>query len=356
MISSGSNLYNKLSNVIDDFMVLDYTGVGNIGPIYDALQKKQQGPMCMKAAEAVIAQVGERAGPVVIVTGFPEGGGVPETDGPVGAAFIARAIFLGLQRESVIVVDEDWRDMMYATCRGAGLTPLPLPESGIITPIPYLRPVYVATVPKDDAGCAKVCDFLLDTVDPSLLIAIERPGCNDRGLYHGLGGRPLDGLVADMDSFFHKGRRKGLVSIGIGDGGNELGMGMIADELRQLFPKARDTGVPARGGVAAQTATDILIVANVSNWGATGLVAALSCLLENQAVFHEAELEVRCIEACVANGGVDGMFMGPEPATDGIAAEEWRGLLHTFRMTIQRCLGFTVGWQGTMGDWRQSRA
>ncbi|MBX0345412.1 DUF4392 domain-containing protein [Acetobacter sp. TBRC 12305] len=337
-------------------MVLDYTGVGSIGLIYEAQQKHQPGPMCMKAAETVVEQLAARTGPVLIATGFPEGGGVPETDGPVGAAFIARAIFLGLSRESVIVVDEDWKGMMYATCRGAGLAPLPLPADGKIVPTPYLRPVYVATVPKDKAGSDAVCDDLLTRLEPSLLISIERPGCNDQGLYHGLGGRPLDGLVADLDYLFAQARRKGLVSIGIGDGGNELGMGVIAEDLKAVIAKARDCGIAGRGGVAASTATDILLVANVSNWGATGLVAALSCLLENQAVFHDAELEVRCIEACVAHGGVDGMFMGSEPATDGIAAEEWRGLVHTLRMSLRRHLGMTINWQGQSGDWRQIRA
>lgn len=356
MLKSGTALYERLSATIDDFMVLDYTGVGSIGMIYAALQKHQPGSMCMAAAEMIVGQVAERPGPVLIATGFPEGGGVPETDGPVGAAFIARSIFLGLSRETVIVVDEDWREMMFATCRGAGLAPFDLPADGKIVPVPYLRPVYVATVPKDDAGSRKACDALLDQVQPSLLIAIERPGVNDRGLYHGLGGRPLDGMVADLDYLFAQARVRGLRSIGIGDGGNELGMGVIAAELKQKIAKARDCGIEGRGGVAAETATDHLIVANVSNWGATGLVAALACLVENQAVFHEPELEVRCIEACVASGGVDGMFMGPEPATDGIAAEEWRGLIQVFRKTLQRHLGMVTNWQGQSGDWRQIRA
>lgn len=267
MLKNGTLLYDRIAGTIDDFMVLDYTGVGSIALIYEALQKRQPGHMCMAAAEMFVEQVARRPGPVLIATGFPEGGGVPETDGPVGAAFIARAVFLGLSRETVIVVDEDWRDMMFATCRGAGLAPFDLPEDGKIVPVPYLRPVYVATVPKDEAGSRRVCDVLLAQVQPSLLVSIERPGANDRGLYHGLGGRPLDGMVADLDYLFAQARKQGLLSIGIGDGGNELGMGVIAAELKQKIAKARDCGIKGRGGVAAETATDLLIVANVSNWG-----------------------------------------------------------------------------------------
>src|SRR5262249_50022885 len=155
-------------------------------------------------------------GPVVIATGFPEGGGVPETDGPVGAALLARALFLGLGVETVILTDENWNETLVGTCRGAGLAPMPFPATGKIKPTEFLRPVYIRTVPKDDDGCKLVTDALLETTRPSLVISIERPGANANGLYHGLGGRPLDGMVADLDQFFRKAKQAGIPFIGIG--------------------------------------------------------------------------------------------------------------------------------------------
>ncbi|MGP4753884.1 DUF4392 domain-containing protein [Agrobacterium pusense] len=343
----------NIAQTIEHFMTLDLTGVGLIGKIYEALQKRQPGFACMSAAKLIVERVRDHGGPVVIATGFPEGAGVPETDGPVGAAFIARALFLGLGVESVILTDNDWVGMMEGTCRGAGLAPLPFPGDGKIKPIDFIRPVYIRSVPKDDAGCKAITDELLDVTRPSLVLSIERPGRNDRGLYHGLGGRPLDKLVADLDQFFLRAKEQGVPFIGIGDGGNELGMGVIAEELKEFSPKARDSGHPERGGVAAATAADHLIVSNVSNWGATGLVAALSALLEKPSVFHDGGLERRCIEQCVSFGGVDGMFMGPEPAVDGISAQEWEGLVNTLRNTLERLAGRVTGWKGDSGDWRQ---
>ena len=335
-------------------MTLDYTGVGLIGKLYDALQSRQPGPCCMGAAERLVHAARERPdAPVLIATGFPEGGGVPETDGPVGAALLARALFLGLGVISVIVVDEDWEAMMHATCRGAGLAPRALPASGRAEPIEFLRPVYIQTVPKDTTGCRAVTQSLLQQTQPSLLLAIERPGCNARGLYHGLGGRPLDGMVADLDQLFIEARGLGLPTIGIGDGGNELGMGVIAEDLPRFSPKAVDCGIPGRGGVGAATAVDWLVVSNVSNWGATGIVAALSALLDNPTVFHDPELETRSTTLCVAHGGVDGMFMAPEPAVDGIDAREWEGMVRTLRGSVMRAMGHAVNWKGDRGDWRQ---
>jgi D-glutamate cyclase len=353
MLTQNDPRYSRVARTIDDFMTIDLTGVGLIGPIYDAVQRRQPGPVCMGAAEIIARALGGRGGPVLIATGFPEGGGVPETDGPVGAALLARALFLGFGVESVIVVDEDWEAMMRATCLGAGLSPMPFPGSGVIEPIAFLRPVYIRTVPKDAEGCRRISDELLERTRPRLVMAIERPGCNANGLYHGLGGRPLDGMVGDLDYLFRTAKELGLPFIGIGDGGNELGMGVIAEDLPAFSPKAADCGIPGRGGVAAATAATHLVVANVSNWGATGIIAALSALLQNPVLFHDPELERRCIEQCVAGGGVDGMFMAPEPAVDGISAREWEGLIRALRGAVRRALGHVVNWKGDQGDWRQ---
>ncbi len=343
----------NIAKTIEDFMTLDLTGVGLIGKIYDALQARQPGPACMIGAKIIYERIDEHPGPVIIATGFPEGAGVPETDGPVGAALLARALFLGLGVETIILTDEDWIEMMVGTCRGAGLAPLAFPKDGVIKPIDFVRPVYIQSVPKDDAGCRLITDRLIEVTKPSLVISIERPGRNDRGLYHGLGGRPLDGMVADLDQFFLRAREKAIPFLAIGDGGNELGMGVIGEDLKTFSPKAKDSGHPGRGGVAASTAADHLIVSNVSNWGATGLIAALSALLEKPTMFHDGDLERRCIEQCVSFGGVDGMFMGPEPAVDGISAAEWTGLVNSLRNTLDRLAGRVTGWKGDSGDWRQ---
>src|SRR5680860_1516297 len=58
-------------------------------------------------------------------------------------------------------------------------------------------------------------------------------------------------------------------TIGIGDGGNEIGMGSLPQEIIN-----RD--IPNGEMIAATTSTDHLIVAGVSTWGGYGIVAALA--------------------------------------------------------------------------------
>lgn len=346
MLEKNSKRYNALVETLDTYTTLNLTGVGLIEGLYEARMARQKGPMCVGAAELILETVRSKKGPALIATGFPEGGGIPETDGPVGAAMLARALFLGLDTVPVIVTDDNWVECVKGACIGAGLIPLPVPASMEVPKIPFLRHVYIQAVPKDNQGCYAISDALLAKMKPSILFAIERPGMNKHGVYHGMAGRVLNELTADLDYLFRKGQAAGIPFVGFGDGGNELGTGVLQEDLPKLLPKAADCGCPCHGGIGSATAADCLVVSSVSNWGVTGVIAALALVANDPGIMHEAELEVRSIELCAAAGGVDGVTMGPTPAVDGISAAEWGGLIRGMKGMLLRGFGLT-------GDWRQ---
>lgn len=47
------------------------------------------------------------------------------------------------------------------------------------------------------------------------------------------------------------------------------------------------------------------------------------------------------------------MFMGPEPAHDGIAMREYEGMVRSLRGSVMRAMGHSINWKGDQGDWRQ---
>lgn len=346
--ASSAMLAGPVAAAIDAFVTLDLASLGVAPRLYAALQSKQPGPMCMGAAAFLAKNLPETKGLVCIATGFPMGGGVPETDGPVGAAMLARALYQGLGVHSVLVTDQGWEDSVKAACIGAGLSPMVLPESGV-EPIRYLRPVYIATVPRDDAGCTAACERLLD-LKPDMLIAIERPGKNIKGVYHGMNGRPLAGFIADVERLFEMGRERKIPILGIGDGGNEIGMGLVREELSSFLPQAAACGCPCGGGTATAFASDYLVVASVSNWGAAGIIAALAVLLNRLDVLQEPEREERAIELCANTGAVDGVSLSPEPAVDGIPAIEWNGLMRSLRGVVARGMDQATDWRRKVHD------
>lgn len=115
------------------------------------------------------------------------------------------------------------------------------------------------------------------------LVAIERVSPGSDGKPHREHGWDMSRETAPLHLLFDEpGWRRPWVTIGIGDGGNEIGMGSLPVEIVR-------EDIPNGPLIAAQTATDHLIVAGVSNWGAYGLLAAVAVLrpaLASQLLAH----------------------------------------------------------------------
>ena len=69
-------------------------------------------------------------------------------------------------------------------------------------------------------------------------------------------------------------------------------------------------------------ATDIMVSASVSNWGAYAVAAALAVLRQEPALLHTPELERELIAASVAAGARDGATFAADLLVDGI---DWTG-------------------------------
>lgn len=103
------------------------------------------------------------------------------------------------------------------------------------------------------------------------LIAIERAAPGQDGKPHREHGWDMSRETAPLHRLFERpGSTRRWFTIGIGDGGNEIGMGAL--------PKAIvESSIPNGELIAATTSVDALIVAGVSNWGGFGLLAAIAC-------------------------------------------------------------------------------
>ena len=190
---------------------------------------------------------------VLLLTGFPvrlpDGRTVGETDGPSGTANIAKAM-------------ED---------SGAGVR--------VLTDAVCIRQVKAAaeargcrtkpvTVPGE--GQEAFFDGLLASFDPTHLITLERPGKARDGCFYNMRGGVIDHMVTDTGSLLKQALRRGVRTISVGDGGNELGMGA----LRTLIEER----VPYGELICADEAADIALVSGVSNWWGWGIAAALSLI------------------------------------------------------------------------------
>ncbi len=167
--------------------------------------------------------------------------------------------------------------------------------------------------------------YLLET-RPTHLVSIERVGRGSTGRYRNMRGVDITDFTAPLDELFLEGSRRGLTTIGIGDGGNEIGMGKVfADAYANIeHGKAIATIVP----------TDFCIAAGVSNWGAYGLAGALS-VLEGRDLLPSADTVARDLERVVSEGGaVDGVTHRHEPTVDGLDLSASLRMLENIRRQL----------------------
>jgi len=307
-----------------------------LGTLYAASRKAAGGVPLSLAAARLLADRVQRGDRVLVVSGFiMRDYGLPETDGPIGAAVLARAIALGLGGVPVGVSEDSVVPCMQACFTAAGLIPASLEDlsSG-------RNRCGFSGFPVDAAEAEATAHALLDELRPTALVAVERPGAGADGEYHGGGGFTISSFTAKTDVLFAAARARGIPTIGIGDLGNELGMGVVAEDVRRHVPLG-DT-------IAAALPADVAVIANISNWGAYAVAACLAALLGNEQVFHDGEMELRLIDACVRAGAIDPVGGQARHWVDGTDARTNAALVDMLRSVVvlnQRELGNVADYQ-----------
>ncbi len=325
----------KVAEGIDKLCSIEITGRGVIGSLYRAARSRQGRPLCLRAAELLAERIGQ-GDVVIIATGlptFPWFSG--EQDGPVGAATLARALVLGLTAKPVIVTEANHLEMCRAALRGAGLytsgldDALRLPTTGAV--IPFTT---------DLRAAAQEAEMLLSRLSPKALIAIERPGANEHGRYHAAKGFDLTEHCAKVDVLFEQAKARGIRTIGIGDGGNELGSALIRETILAEVPFAAKCQCPCAGTTVPQFEPDVLVMAAISNWGAYGIEAALAVLLGRPEVLHSRDVDHRVHDLCAAAGANND---GPgllDPGADAVPVHLHGHLVELLGSIVQGGLDF----------------
>jgi hypothetical protein len=278
---------------------------------------------------------------LAIVTGFFIPMGQPpcgETDGPLGAVFLARALH-PLDIRVVIATDEFCAKAVQAGVNRSGLR----------------KEVPVVVLPRaEEAGTMNVSEyreFFQERTGPyTHLLAIERPGPSHtleslrmqgaaettirtfldavppdhQDRCHTMRGLDISYTMSPAQRLFESAQADpDVTTIGIGDGGNEIGMGKIPwDVIR--------SNIPGGDLVACRVPTRHLIVCGISNWGAYGLAAGVHLLRDRapEASLFNTETEFDILEFMVDSGPlVDGISGLATPTVDGLDFEKYAAVV-----------------------------
>jgi hypothetical protein len=264
---------------------------------------------------ALAARSLAKATSVGLITGFfvPRGDvAAAETDGPVGTALLAASL-AACGVPTRIAVDSPCADAVRAAVASAGHDVV-VDEMGVV----------------DRPGLERVIEAWRQAA-VSHAVSIERCGIAADGRPRNMRGVDVSPWTAPLDDLFLAGSWR---RIGVGDGGNEIGMGKLPAGL-----SARH--VPNGERIACVTTCDHLVVAGVSNWGAYGLIAALAVVhpewSATLARFLTAERDLAITRAVVADAGaVDGVTARREATVDGFGPEVHGALVDGLRRIAWR--------------------
>lgn len=316
----------------------------------DNLCTRTQGHLA-KAIQFLIEHPGNEVG---IATGFfipnaqPP---APENDGPPGALFLARGlnrlgypVLLISDRYGIPLLEQgvqlfadhlDQCDLVEFPMQISPFTDMA--EKGILHPNAKATEDEVRNFFSnyDKLGCL----FAIERVGPSHTVeSFSKQGdLSDQSYFnwflsHGPGelqgepftmnGLPVGQHTAPLHLLFENRAiaSKPIFTIGIGDGGNEIGMGSIPWHVI-----ASNIASEHSGKFACRVAADATIVAGVSNWAAYALIAGLYlCLnrVDELLQLFDVAAETKLIECYFQTGiAVDGKLGHPAMSVDGIPWE-----------------------------------
>ncbi len=229
-----------------------------------------------------------RKGTIFIITGFYiVYANASETDGPVGAIAISRALKkLGYK---VVFITDKWS---FNVMKGL------LDSEDELVNFPVTNHSSSESFSKN----------LLLKYSPSVVLSIERASLVKDGTYRNWKGQDISDYNAKLDYLFDQSQ----YSIGIGDGGNEIGMGNLSEQIKKI------KGLPDN---PSSTNVNNLIIASCSNWGGYGLVAALSILVKQNLLISADEAKKLIIKS-VDLGAVEGLTGKSDYAVDGRDLED----------------------------------
>jgi len=304
--------------------------------IYDAARSKVNEPFTLSAAKRLIESV-KKGDTVFILTGAGRAGGLwlpkGETDGPPGAAAIGRTLALGLEAKPIYIIEEAFAEPLLAALGALGIVVAEYEKVKNRTSAAALEFLSL-----DEGEAKKKAEEMMSRYKPSALIAIEKSGPNEKGVLHTSKGLDTTAGKGKAHHFFDLAQKERILTIGVGDNGNEMGFGNILEDIKRIQPYGSKCQCPCGAGIAAVTSANVLVPSAISNWGAYGISAAIALLKQDPSLLHSPQEEIRMIEECAKAGGEDGILNRQIPWVDGTSDECQRAIITLLHMIVRNKL------------------
>ncbi len=302
----------------------------------------EYGPLCVGHLAAAAAHLAEFGTHVAIATGFYVPHAEPpaaETDGPLGALMLADVLYEN-GVDTTVITDAYCEDVLVAAAAAVGF-----PADRVLV-FQHGSSNWLKEFFESGPGRNLTHLIAIERVGPSHTTESlgrqtrttaaplgefhSRVPAESHGRCHNMRGVIIDEYTADMHRLFEvlAEYRPEAKSIGIGDGANEIGMGVVLwEELDRRLASPKSGQIPCR------VATDWNIVAGTSNWGGYALAAATMLLRHQTEILRDWDVDrqLRVLEHIVEHGpAVDGVTGRQQATVDGLPfltyIQPWQGI------------------------------
>lgn len=236
--------------------------------------------------------------PVPYVNPLPDGGTV-ETDGPPGAYFLGRA--LQQLNYKVTFVSDRWCTFLFKDLPGV--------DDYVEFPIADFKE-------SDEYGRR-----LLSEKKPSIIIVTERCGVTRNRRYLNGRGWDISEFTAKLDCLLDH----HPYSVGVGDGGNEMGMGNFAPYIQEI---------PHSLAEPAVSCSTRPVLARCSDWGCYGIITALSKICRRDLLPTSQEVQDFLVQI-VDRGAVTGTGR-KKYEVDGRSLKEQGEVINRYRNLLRK--------------------
>ncbi|KTE92822.1 glutamate cyclase domain-containing protein [Desulfitobacterium hafniense] len=321
----------QMGENLDALMNIDPTCIGINRLCYPGVRDYAGGPTAMHFAQE-LSKVLKPEDVVLILCGFVlRNHQRTEMDGFTGALLTARALVEGFDVKPVIVIPQESQQALKNCAAVVGLNYYD--SLDLVLERPFAMTGVV--IPKDAKAAEECADKIL-AFNPRALISMETASPNEKGVYHMAYGWDVTKIEAKMDVLFNKVKERAIPTFSIGDCGNELGMGAIKNYIQEHVPGAGEGGCicECKGGAAAATAADHIIIAKTADWGCYAMIAALAYLKKNMKIMHDANLQADLMKAAAYHGMLttNGSLT---PAIDGFSVKFNATLIDLMRQCVE---------------------
>ncbi len=331
-MSANTSAHALVDERIDRLVNLDIGGRG-VEHLYTAARKRQGGPLIGAAADKLAALA--PGSTVLLTTGSVSrawiSAHIGENDGPAGTAIIARALSLARRAHCIVVCEATLIESHAAIFTAAGLSVLPYEEARRASQDGSLAVVSFEPFPVEDDAAKRAAPALLDRLKPALLFSSERVGRAADGIYYSMRGIDYGMGRSRVDFVFDEALKRNIPTVCVGDGGNEIGMGAITQAVH--------AHVNFGDRIAAVTSTDVLVTAACSNWGCSGIAAALALRLNDRRLMNTPSLEKRLLQRGVDVGLINSVASIVDGNVDGIDVDTHVALVTMLQAIVGPRLG-----------------